>query len=181
MLGSIKGSIWLGTPAILLVALAALVMAGWLATQGATNRAAGALADSRIRYFCHYAILPFVMLNHLALRLLAQPSTLPTTLLPSALQLFADYDLSLPRRLLHQELDSRYAWRPGTSSKLVGRLINAGLLNELSKGVNLRSKLDVNCVCLAREYTWTPKSLADQWRLMDGAEQRMDQVQGYPV
>lgn len=121
------------------------------------------------------------MLNHLALRLLSLPTTLPTTLLPSALQLFADYDLSLPRRLLHQELDSRYAWRPGTSSKLVDRLINAGLLCELSKGVNLRSKLDVNCVCLAREYTWTPKSLADQWRLMDGAEQRMDQVQGYPV
>ena len=97
------------------------------------------------------------MLNPAALQLLSE---LPANRLPMALRLFADYDFSVPRLLQPDLLDSRYEWKPGTAFKLLVTLTDCGLL--------VGSRL----LRLAPMYTWTPASLAEQWRRMERTGER---------
>jgi hypothetical protein len=97
------------------------------------------------------------MLNPAALLLL---STLPAGRLPLALRLFADYDLSVPRLLNPELLDSRYEWKPGTAYRLLCSLLDAGLLT------------GSRMLRLAPEYCWKPSDLAEQWTKMERTGQR---------
>lgn len=97
------------------------------------------------------------MLNPAGLLLLSE---LSASRLPMALKLFADYDLSVPRLLQPELLDSRYEWKPGTAQRLLNALTDCGLLTG--------SRL----LRVAPMYRWTPESLAQQWAKMEKAEQR---------
>ena len=68
-----------------------------------------------------------------------------------ALQIFTDYDLSVPRLLQPDLLDSRYQWKAGTAYRLLCVLLDCGLLTG--------SRL----IRLARDYCWKPSDLAAQW------------------
>ena len=110
------------------------------------------------------------MLNHHALALLASPK-LPSPSSQRALQLFADYDLSLPRKLWTEELDQRYSWKAGAARKLISQLCQLGLLMDLN-----RRQSESTVLQLAPGYCWTPRSLAEQWRCMQESNERRDQV-----
>jgi hypothetical protein len=97
------------------------------------------------------------MLNSTALQPLSE---LPASRLPFALKLFADYDLSVPRLLNPEMLDSRYEWKPGTAMRVLTTLVDCGLL------VGSRT------LRLAPMYTWTPLSLREQWARLERVEQR---------
>jgi hypothetical protein len=97
------------------------------------------------------------MLNCAALQLLSE---LPANRLPMALRLFADWDLSVPRLLQPDLLDSRYEWKPGTAMRLLVTLTDCGLV------------VGSRMLRLAPQYTWTPGSLAEQWNRMERAQGR---------
>lgn len=120
-------------------------------------------------------VSPAQMLNHQALRLLAAPSTLPSTLLHPAILFLADHDLSLPRLLNPSLLDSRYSWRAGTASKILSRLLSAGLLSRLTTSPADHSTAPASTPAYYRLhslYCWTPAALADQWELMERSQGR---------
>lgn len=99
------------------------------------------------------------MLSHYALRLLASRApgspAFPASLLHAALSLFADLDLSLPRALLPAQLDHHYRWRAGTAAKLLRALVRSGILATVGGAGAYR---------LTAVATWTPRTLAEQWR-----------------
>jgi hypothetical protein len=102
------------------------------------------------------------MLNFSAMATLADPELLSASRAQQALRLFADYDLSVPRRLPASLLDAEYDWVPGTTSKLLAKLFRLKLVVPVGR-----------LWMLAPEATWTPASLAEQWRRMELAQQRM--------
>lgn len=93
------------------------------------------------------------MLNHHALAVLANRSLITASKCQQALQLFASYDLSVPRRLPPRLLDTEYGWPPGTTAATLTKLARMRML------VVVGSHLWM----LAPEYTWTPATLAEQW------------------
>lgn len=110
------------------------------------------------------------MLSHLALRQLATstgPSAFPPSLLPCALILFADLDLSLPRALVPAQLDHRYGWPAGRARRLLVALERSGLLIPIGNRGLYR---------LAPAFTWSPRTLAEQWRRERGQGEREGQA-----
>lgn len=102
------------------------------------------------------------MLNHQALALLADPSAIPATRAQQALRLFADYDLSAPRRLLPGLLDQEYGWHAGSTAAVLTKLARLQMIVPIG-----------SLWMLAPEYTWTPASLAAQWQAMEAAAARV--------
>ena len=78
-----------------------------------------------------------------------------------ALRIFAGYDLSVPRMLPAGLLDEEYEWTPGSTAKLLGKLARLQLIVPVGR-----------LWMLAPEYTWTPETLAEQWREMEAAQER---------
>ena len=91
------------------------------------------------------------MLNPAGLALLADSKRITPLNCQRALQIFADYDLSVPRLLQPDLLDSRYQWKAGTAYRLLCVLLDCGLL--------AGSRL----IRIARDYCWTPGEFATQW------------------
>lgn len=78
-----------------------------------------------------------------------------------ALRLFGEYDLSVPRLLVAEELDKRFDWAPGTTQRLLNQLFDLEILVSLSHG---RISAGGHSLWMIGElYTWSPRSLADQW------------------
>lgn len=91
------------------------------------------------------------MLNPAGLALLADSKRITPLNCQRAIQLFADYDLSVPRLLQPDMLDDHYQWKAGTAYRLINVLLDCGLLTG--------SRL----IRLARDYCWKPGDLAAQW------------------
>jgi hypothetical protein len=104
------------------------------------------------------------MLNPAGLALLADSQRITPLNCQRAIQLFADYDLSVPRLLHPDMLDSRYQWKAGTAYRLICVLLDCGLLTG--------SRL----IRLARDYCWKPGDLAHQWIQMGQAQDREHMV-----
>lgn len=100
------------------------------------------------------------MLNPAGLALLSDPKRITPINCQRAIQLFADYDLSVPRLLQPDMLDSRYQWKAGTTYRLLCVLLDCGLLSG--------SRL----IRLARDYCWKPGDLAAQWEREQSANSR---------
>jgi hypothetical protein len=106
------------------------------------------------------------MLSHLALALLADPNQFSAGNCQRVIQLCADYDFSLPHTLLPRELDHRYNWHTGTTQSLLNKLVK----------LELMIKLGTHTYMLAKAYTWTPRSLAEQWQKIEASQQRGEMV-----
>lgn len=108
------------------------------------------------------------MLNHLAYSILSDPASISPASSQRALRLFADYDLSLPRALPLDMLTSVYGWKSQLLNRTLDRLVQLGILVRLTS--------DPACGApvyqIAQSYSWTPKSLAQQWTDMATRSER---------
>lgn len=100
------------------------------------------------------------MLNHQAYLLLSSDNCSAADC-KRAIRLFAEYDLSVPRLLVAGELDKRFGWVAGSAQKTLNCLFDLEILVSLSHG---RISAGGHSLWMIGElYTWSPRSLADQW------------------
>jgi hypothetical protein len=100
------------------------------------------------------------VLNHIAYLLLSSDDCSAANC-QRAIRLFAEYDLSVPRLLVGEELDKRFGWPAGSAQKTLNCLFDLGILVSLSHG---RISAGGQTMWMISEHcSWTPRSLADQW------------------
>lgn len=110
------------------------------------------------------------MLNHQALLILGDQSKITASKAQQAIRLFADYDMTIPRSLVPEELDKRFGLSAGTAKKLLATLVELGVLESLSQG-----RLSAGghaCWVLAAGMGWTPRSLMEQWERLEMVGER---------
>lgn len=106
-----------------------------------------------------------VVLNHQAFLILGNPTLITASKAQQAIRLFADYDMTIPRSFVPEELDKRFGWSAGAAKKLLASLVELGVLESLSQG-----RLSAGghaCWVLAAGMGWTPRSLMEQWERLE--------------
>lgn len=110
------------------------------------------------------------MINHTLLLLLSNSGITSARACQHACRLFAEYDLSVPRQLIPQALDNRFAWSKGSAQRLLNFLTDNQVLVSLSRGRHAAGGAEI--FVLAASFSWTPKSLMDQWQRVEEQDAR---------
>ena len=111
------------------------------------------------------------MLSPEAYRILSDPNLISAPRTQQALQLAYEFDLSLPRSVIPEELDKRFDWGLGTCRKLLSHLCQIGILQDLRRETR-PGKDQTWMIVLAPAATFTPRALADAWDRQRVAAQR---------
>jgi hypothetical protein len=116
------------------------------------------------------------MLNHHAFILLSEKASAQNC--QRALRIFGEWDLSVPRLLISQEIDKRFGWTTGSCQKTINALLDLGILVSLAHG--RLSAGGQTLFMIAEQFGWTPRSLADQWQREELQRDRQTVTLGRP-
>jgi hypothetical protein len=118
------------------------------------------------------------MLNSHAYLILADSTRISPTSCQRTLRLFADFDLSVSRVLIPDELDARYSWPRGATTKLLLELAGNSLGILLPPVRRVKSRLPERWICcIASEWLVPARTLAEQRKHQQEAKERLEMVQ----
>jgi hypothetical protein len=116
-----------------------------------------------------------IMLSHVALLILGDPTQVPQIRCQQMIRLFAEFDFSIPRSIIPDELDRRFSWGEGSARRVISLLIELEILQSFSKG--RPSAGGSSMLVINPKFSWSPRSLADQWQRVQDAQDRAGFVQ----
>lgn len=112
------------------------------------------------------------MISHAAYLILSDPEKFSAKMAQRAILLFGTYDLSIPRSFIAEELDKRFAWEAGSAKRLLAQMVDAGLLQSLSRGRG--SAGGQSMVMISPGCSWSPRTLMEQWERQEQTRERVE-------